>query len=106
MIEKSKIVERLKAQIAVCHEIDSDWCSLTVGTCKRILELIGEREQEPEKPDPDLVRVIRCEKCQHYEEWKNSDPAMGHCRYHHKLKLGNAYCSNGEKKRKKRECNK
>lgn len=40
MIPTEKIIKRLKSQIAVCHEIDSDWISITVGTAKRILELI------------------------------------------------------------------
>lgn len=41
---KEKVITRLKSQIAVCKEIDSDFITLTVGTEKRILELIDEEE--------------------------------------------------------------
>ena len=44
MIEREKVIKRIKAQIAVCKEIDSDFISLTVGTGKRILELLEEEE--------------------------------------------------------------
>jgi DNA-directed RNA polymerase subunit RPC12/RpoP len=55
LIEKEKVIKRIKAQIAVCKEIDSDWISLTVGTGKRILELL--EEQEAVKPT--LIREGR-----------------------------------------------
>ena len=51
MIQTEKIIQRLKLQIAVCHEIDDDWIQITVGTAKRILQLIERRtpvEAEPE----------------------------------------------------------
>ena len=51
MISKEKVIKRIQAQIAVCKEIDSDWISLTVGTGKRILELLDEPE------------VVRCKDC-------------------------------------------
>ena len=44
MIEREKVIKRIKAQIAVCKEIDSDFITLTVGTGKRILELLSEEE--------------------------------------------------------------
>ena len=46
MIELEKVISRIKAQIAVCKEIDSDFISLTVGTGKRILELLDEAGKE------------------------------------------------------------
>ena len=46
MIEREKVISRIKAQIAVCKEIDSDFISLTVGTGKRILELLDESGKE------------------------------------------------------------
>jgi hypothetical protein len=46
MIPTEKIIKRLKSQIAVCKEIDSDWISITVGTAKRILELISGNEKK------------------------------------------------------------
>jgi hypothetical protein len=46
MIEREKVISRIKAQIAVCKEIDSDFITLTVGTGKRILELLDESEKE------------------------------------------------------------
>ena len=45
MIPTEKIIKRLKSQIAVCKEIDSDWITITVGTAKRILELIEGKEK-------------------------------------------------------------
>ena len=45
MITREKVIKRIKAQIAVCKEIDSDFISLTVGTGKRILELIDEENE-------------------------------------------------------------
>ena len=47
VIPKEKVIKRIQAQIAVCKEIDSDWISLTVGTGKRILELLEEQEVKP-----------------------------------------------------------
>ena len=47
MIPKEKVIKRIQAQIAVCKEIDSDWISLTVGTGKRILELLDEKTVKP-----------------------------------------------------------
>ena len=44
MITREKVISRIKAQIAVCKEIDYDFITLTVGTGKRILELIEEEE--------------------------------------------------------------
>ena len=46
MIEREKVISRIKAQITVCKEIDSDFISLTVGTGKRILELLDEAGKE------------------------------------------------------------
>ena len=46
MITKEKVISRIEAQIALCKEIDSDWMSLTVGTGKRILELIREKPHQ------------------------------------------------------------
>lgn len=48
MISKEKVIKRIEAQIAVCKEIDSDWISLTVGTGKRIIELLEEAGKEVE----------------------------------------------------------
>ena len=48
MISIEKIIKRIETQIAVCKEIDSDWISLTVGTGKRIIELLEEAGKEVE----------------------------------------------------------
>ena len=48
MVDREKVIKRIKAQIAVCKEIDSDFISLTVGTGKRILELLDEAGKEVE----------------------------------------------------------
>lgn len=53
MIAKEKVIKRIQAQIELCKEIDSDWISLTVGTGKRILELL------------DGPEVVRCKDCKH-----------------------------------------
>ena len=42
MITKDKVIRRIQRQIAICKELDSDWISLTVGTGKRILELLDD----------------------------------------------------------------
>ncbi|MBP5725488.1 MAG: hypothetical protein J6Y48_00280 [Clostridia bacterium] len=42
MITKDKVIRRIQNQIAICKELDSDWISLTVGTGKRILELLDD----------------------------------------------------------------
>ena len=44
MPDREKVIKRIEAQIAVCKEIDSDFITLTVGTGKRILELLSEEE--------------------------------------------------------------
>ena len=49
MITKEQVVKRIKRQIEGCKEIDSDWMSLTVGTGKRILELLEEQDEQEEK---------------------------------------------------------
>ena len=49
MIAKEKVIRRIEAQIALCKEIDSDWISLTVGTGKRILELLEEQDRKIEE---------------------------------------------------------
>lgn len=45
MITRDKVIKRIQSQIAVCKEIDSDFITLTVGTGKRIIELIEEEEE-------------------------------------------------------------
>ena len=45
MITREKVIKRIQSQIAVCKEIDSDFISLTVGTGRRILELLNEEEE-------------------------------------------------------------
>ena len=77
MIEKEKIIKRIKSQIAVCNEIDSDWIHLTVGTGKRILELFDE---QPE--------IIRCERCKHYRD--------GYCSLNDIGTTKNWFCADGK----------
>ena len=45
MITKEKVIRRIESQIAVCREIDSDFITMTVGTGKRIIELLNEEEE-------------------------------------------------------------
>lgn len=45
MITKEKVIRRIQSQIAVCREIDSDFITMTVGTGKRIIELLNEEEE-------------------------------------------------------------
>lgn len=97
MIEKSKVIQRIKSQIAVCDEVDSDWCTLTVGTCKRILELIDEAKI------PDDVRIVRCGDCKHYEVWRGADPVHGACEMHHMVHNPEWFCADGVRKRKPRK---
>ena len=46
MIPKEKIIKRLESQIALCKEIESDWITITVGSGKRILELLNDQEEK------------------------------------------------------------
>lgn len=46
LISKEKVIQRIRSQIALCQEVDSDWMSLTVETGKRILELIDQQEEK------------------------------------------------------------
>lgn len=48
MISREKVIQRIKAQITLCKEIDYDFITLTVGTGKRILELLDEAGKEVE----------------------------------------------------------
>lgn len=48
MITRDKVISRIKAQIAVCKEVNYDFITLTVGTGKRILELLDEAGKEVE----------------------------------------------------------
>ena len=65
MITKDKVIRRIQRQIAICKELDSDWISLTVGTGKRILELLDEQPQ-----------IVQCKDCKYFEVkdwWGNFD---------------------------------
>ena len=75
MITKEKVIKRIKRQIAICKGIDSDFITLTVGTGKRILELIDaevesdyengfhDGYQQAEKDERKRHPVIVCPHC-------------------------------------------
>lgn len=107
MIPAEKVVQRLKSQIAVCHEIDSDWCSLTVGTCKRILELLGERKVSDdccEKCRKREVRVwkppVTCGECRYYFSLEKENVSIHFCNHiHAEVPGGEWYCAGGKRKK-------
>ena len=89
MITKEQVIQRIEAQIAVCSAVDSDWITLTVGTAKRILELIGGN------------REILCKDCRHYIAPTDHEP-KGHCDrnpYYWRMVDADWYCA--ERKVKK-----
>ena len=50
-MDNEKVIRRLKQQIRLCKENDSDWISLTVETGKNILEVMEERTPEAVAPE-------------------------------------------------------
>ena len=86
LIEKEKVIKRIKAQIAVCKEIDSDWISLTVGTGKRILELL------------DGPEVVRCKDCHYGIRSSKDDIFCIKAIYVDKYKRPDWFCADGERK--------
>lgn len=85
VIDRKKVIQRIKSQIEVCKEIESDWISLTVGTGKRILELIDEQP------------VTRCKDCKYYDLWEGMKEPIGTCVITHRNHKPEWYCADGRK---------
>ena len=60
MIDEEKIKRRIKSQLAVAEEIKSDFITLTAGTGRKILKLLGERESIKPYIDIDEAKCPNC----------------------------------------------
>ena len=68
-------------------------------------DVLREQESEIEKLrgfingfSKNTAIVVRCEDCQFYEAWNDSEPARGSCKLNHNLHHANWFCADGVKK--------